>query len=119
MPPPTPNDTLKSVEVQPDRHVRFRIWAPSAMTIKLQAEGPEATPRATPDQAYKDMTGVPLAKGEQGIWEVTIGPIEPGIYRYNFVVDGVAATDPRNPLTSQSLTQPAAFTKWPARHSWR
>jgi enterochelin esterase family protein len=113
MPPPTPNDSLKSVEVQPDRHVRFRIWAPSATEIKLQAEGPEATPGATPDQVYKDMAGVPLVKKDQGIWEVTIGPIEPGIYRYNFVVDGVATTDPRNPLTSQSLTQSRSLYEVP------
>jgi enterochelin esterase family protein len=104
MPAPTPNDTLKSVEVQPDRHVRFRIWAPNASDVKLQAEGPESTPGITPEEAYKNMGGVPLVKREQGIWEVTIGPIEPGIYRYTFVVDGVSTTDPRNPLTSQSLT---------------
>ena len=53
MPPPTPNDTLKSVEVQPDRHVRFRIWAPSATTVKLQAEGPKATPGATRIRSIK------------------------------------------------------------------
>ncbi len=104
MPAPTPNDTLQSVEVQPDRHVRFRIWAPNATEVKLQAEGPEATPGISPAEAYKNMGGMPMTKGDQGIWEVIIGPIEPGIYRYNLVVDGVATTDPRNPLTSQSLT---------------
>lgn len=104
MPAPTPNDTLKSVEVQPDRHVRFRIWAPNASDVKLQAEGPESTPGITPEEAYKNIGGVPMVKGDQGIWEVTIGPIEPGIYRYTFVVNGVTTTDPRNPLTSQSLT---------------
>jgi enterochelin esterase family protein len=112
-PAPTPNDTLKSIEVQPDRHVRFRIWAPNATEVKLQAEGPEATPDITPAEAYKNMGGVPLAKGDQGIWEVTIGPIEPGIYRYNFVVDGVATTDPRNPLTSQSLTSSRSMYEVP------
>jgi enterochelin esterase-like enzyme len=105
MPPPTPNDTLKSVEVQADRHVRFRIWAPNATEVKLQAEGPEATPDITPAEAYKNMGGVPLVKGDQGIWETTIGPIAPGVYRYNFVVDGVNVTDPRNPLISESLNQ--------------
>jgi enterochelin esterase-like enzyme len=104
MPAPTPNDTLKSVEVQSDRHVRFRIWAPGATDVKLHAEGPEATPNITPEEAYKSNDGVPLVKGEQGIWEVEIGPIEPGIYRYTFNVDGVSTTDPRNPLTSESLT---------------
>ncbi len=105
MPPPTPNDTLKSVEVQPDRHVTFRIWAPMATAVKLQAEGPEATPDATPDVVMKDIGGVAMQRGEQGIWQVTIGPIAPGVYRYNFIVDGVSTTDPRNSLSSQSLTQ--------------
>ena len=113
MPAPTPNDTLKSIEVQPDRHVLFRIWAPQAADVKLQAEGPEATPNITPAEAYKNMGGVPLTKGEQGIWEVTIGPIEPGVYRYNFVIDGVATTDPRNPLTSQSLTHSRSLYEVP------
>jgi len=113
MPAPTPNDTLKSVEVQPDRHVRFRIWAPNASEVKLQAEGPEATPGITPEEAYKNMGGVPMVKGDQGIWEATIGPIEPGIYRYSFLVDGVSATDPRNPLTSQSLTQSRSMYEVP------
>ena len=90
MPAPTPNDTLKSVEVQPDRHVRFRVWAPNATEVKLHAEGPEATPGITPQEAYKNMGGVPLVKGEQGIWEVVIGPIEPGVFRYTFTVDGVS-----------------------------
>ncbi len=113
MPAPTPNDTLKSVEVQPDRHVRFRIWAPNATDVKLQAEGPEATPDITPQEAYKNMGGVPLVKGDQGIWEVVIGPIEPGIYRYTFKVDGVSTTDPRNPLTSQSLTHSSSLYEVP------
>jgi enterochelin esterase family protein len=113
MPAPTPNDTLKSVEVQADHHVRFRIWAPNANQVKIQAEGPESTPDATPEQVYGAMGGVPLVKGEQGIWEVAIGPIQPGIYRYNFIVDGVTTTDPRNPLVSQSLTSDKSIYEVP------
>ena len=113
MPAPTPNDTLKSVEVQPDRHVRFRIWAPNAADVKLQAEGPEATPNITPQEAYKNMGGVPLLKGDQGVWEAVIGPIEPGVYRYTFIVDGVSTTDPRNPVTSQSLTHSSSMYEVP------
>ncbi|HEY3706759.1 MAG TPA: alpha/beta hydrolase-fold protein [Terracidiphilus sp.] len=113
MPAPTPNDTLKSAEVQPDRRVRFRIWAPNAAEVKLHAEGPEATPDITPQEAYKNMAGVPLVKGDQGIWEVVIGPIEPGVYRYTFTVDGVSTTDPRNPLTSQSLTHASSMYEVP------
>lgn len=105
MPAVTPNDTLRSVEVQPDRHVRFRIWAPAATKVTLHAEGPEATPSWTPDDLAKSMGGVPMQKGDEGVWEATIGPIEPGAYRYSFDVDGVNTIDPRNPLTSETLRQ--------------
>jgi enterochelin esterase-like enzyme len=113
LPVPNPNDSLKSVEVQPDRHVRFRIWAPSASEVKLHAEGPEATPNITPEETSKYRDGVPMVKGEQGIWETAIGPIEPGVYRYTFTVDGVSTTDPRNPLTSQSLTHASSLYEVP------
>ena len=113
MPAPTPNDTLKSVEVMPDRHVRFRLWAPNATEVKLHAEGPEATPGITPQEANKYQGGVAMVKGDQGIWEAVIGPIEPGTYRYTFTVDGVSTTDPRNPLTSQSLTHSSSMYEVP------
>jgi enterochelin esterase family protein len=113
MPAPTPNDTLKPVEVEAGGRVRFRLWAPDAAHVKLQAEGPEATPGATPEDTYKNMGGVTMTKGEQGVWETTIGPIAAGVYRYNFVVDGVSVADPRNPLTSESLTQSRSLYEVP------
>ena len=113
IPAPAPNDTLKSVEVMPDRHVRFRLWAPNATEVKLHAEGPEATPGITPQEANKYQGGVAMVKGDQGIWEAVIGPIEPGTYRYTFTVDGVSTTDPRNPLTSQSLTHSSSMYEVP------
>ena len=102
-PAPTPNDTLQSVEVSAEGKVRFRIWAPNATDVKLQTEGPEATPGIKPDDLAK-FNDIPLVKGDQGIWETTIGPIMPGVYLYNFVVDGVKTPDPRNPISSQTLT---------------
>jgi len=105
MPPPTPNDTLVSPEVSADRHVTFRLYAPDATTVKVQSEGPEATPGATTKDVTAGYAGVPLTKGADGVWTAQIGPIQPGVYRYTFVVDGVSTTDPRNPDSSESLTQ--------------
>ena len=39
-----------------------------------------------------------LTKGENGVWEVTVGPVDPGTYRYNFNVDGVADDRPAQPV---------------------
>jgi enterochelin esterase family protein len=80
-----------SPEVSPDRRLTFRIYAPNADAIRLSAG---------------DIPGVgqntQLTKGESGVWEVTVGPVEAGAYRYNFNVDGVATIDPRNPGISES-----------------
>jgi len=37
-----------------------------------------------------------LKKGADGIWSITVGPLEPSMYHYNFVVDNVSAIDPKN-----------------------
>ncbi|HUO30609.1 MAG TPA: alpha/beta hydrolase-fold protein [Bryobacteraceae bacterium] len=38
------------------------------------------------------------------MWSATVGPVDPGAYRYTFLVDGVATMDPRNPAVSESNT---------------
>jgi enterochelin esterase family protein len=35
-----------------------------------------------------------LSKDEGGVWSVTLGPFEPNIYTYGFLIDGVRASDP-------------------------
>ena len=47
---------------------------------------------------------MPMTRGANGVWSVNFGPVEPGVYRYSFSVDGVQTTDPRNPEASESLT---------------
>ena len=102
-PQPTPNDTLRSPEVGSNGRVTFRLYAPDARQVKLQAEGPESTPGISPQEVMRGTTGLPMMRGEKGVWTVDFGPIQPGVYRYTFVVDGVQTTDPRNPVSSESL----------------
>ncbi len=82
---------VTSPEIQADRRVTFRILAPQAQAVRLAAG---------------DIPGVgnttQLTKGDNGVWEVTIGPLDPGAYRYNFNVDGVSTIDPRSPYISES-----------------
>jgi enterochelin esterase family protein len=80
-----------SPEVAGDCKVTFRILAPKAETVRLSAGDIPGTGQ-----------GAEMTKGTNGIWEVTLGPISPGAYRYNFNVDGVPVIDPRNPATSES-----------------
>jgi enterochelin esterase family protein len=74
----------------PDRHVVFRIFAPMAQVVRLTASDIPAIGQGA------------MIKGDNGVWEATIGPVDPGAYRYNFNVDRVSVIDPRNPLTSES-----------------
>jgi enterochelin esterase family protein len=80
-----------SPEVSADRHVTFRILAPKAEAVRLSA-----------GDIPGNGSGAALTKGTNGVWEVTLGPIDPGAYRYNFNVDGVTVIDPRSPATSES-----------------
>ena len=45
-----------------------------------------------------DIKPQPMKKDTAGIWEIRIGPTAPGIYSYQFAVDGVNVIDPSNPV---------------------
>ncbi len=80
-----------SPEVHPDRSVTLRLNAPRATEVILNGN------------ITVDKPQVPMTKDDKGIWSVTVGPLEPDVYEYNFVVDGVTTTD-----TVNRYTRPAA-----------
>jgi enterochelin esterase family protein len=71
-----------SPEVGADRTVTLRYLAPNATQVTANGE--------------LDGKPHPMTKGADGVWSVTIGPLDPDIYTYAFTVDGVVALDPRN-----------------------
>ena len=73
----------RSPEVAPDRTVTFRLAAPGAREVTVSGEFMKGSK--------------PLVKDADGVWSVTIGPIEPEIYYYNLTIDGVKTIDPGNP----------------------
>ena len=84
---------LMSPEVSADRQVTFRISAPNAQSVRISGgDIPNINTRGT------------MTKGANGVWEVTVGPLDAGAYRYNFNVDGVTVVDPRNGAVSESLS---------------
>ncbi len=82
-----------SPEVAADRKVTFRILAPKAQEVRLGG-----------GDIPGNGQGAEMKKDPNGVWEVTLGPIGPGAYRYNFNVDGVSVIDPRSPSISESNT---------------
>jgi enterochelin esterase family protein len=93
---------ITSPEIAADRRVTFRLRAPDAKAVRVSGDfGNDAEMR----------------KSDDGIWSVTIGPLDPEVYVYYFTVDGVRLTDPSNPqlkigyvttTTTSLLTVPAA-----------
>jgi enterochelin esterase-like enzyme len=79
---------LSSPILHPDRTVTFRVKAPLASEVLVSLEGAERQP---------------LTKGEDGIWSLTTQPLEPDMYGYSFLVDGVSMTDPGNPVSKPNL----------------
>jgi enterochelin esterase-like enzyme len=84
-----------SPEILTDRRITFRILAPKAETVRLMAG--DIPGSVNPGGAGRD-----LKKGDEGVWEITLGPVDPGAYRYYFNVDGVNVVDPRSPAISES-----------------
>src|SRR5579862_2178575 len=80
---------IVSPQVQPDGHVTFRFHSPNAAKVELEVEG------------QRDHT--PMQKDDQGVWSVTIGPLQPDFYGYAFVQDGVGLVDPSNSLIKPNL----------------
>jgi enterochelin esterase family protein len=39
-----------------------------------------------------------MTKGDDGQWSITTGPLNPAVYNYTFVVDGVRNIDPSSPM---------------------
>jgi enterochelin esterase-like enzyme len=80
----------RSPEVGPDRRVTFRLLAPKASEVTLTGEFMEGNKS--------------LQKDDKGVWSVTLGPLEPEIYNYNFTIDGVRTIDPNNPNVKTGST---------------
>lgn len=73
---------ISSPDVQADNSIIFRYFSRNAKEVKLSGE------------FLKEP--ISLTKDTSGIWSVTVPPITPDIYPYNFTVDGVGVADPNN-----------------------
>ena len=78
-------DALVSPEVHPDHRVTFRVRAPKASEVSLFGDW------------MMPGTNQVMTRDEQGVWSVTIGPLEAGLAIYTFTVDGVTTPDPVSP----------------------
>lgn len=91
---------IAGVGVRPDRTILFRIAAPKATEVSLVFSEGDPKPR-------------PMTKDASGVWSLTLGPVEPEIYRYWFEVDGVKTIDISNRDVKVSSVVEASLVEVP------
>ena len=83
-----------------DGQVTFNLVAPNATQVLLSS------------QFLKEP--VPMVKGRDGLWTLTVKPENRDIYPYNFIVDGVSIQDPLNKDLFPNETFKASLVEIPA-----
>jgi enterochelin esterase-like enzyme len=76
------SQSIISPEMTSKNRVTFRLFAPAAKQVGLNAQFAQGIQ--------------PMTKDSKGIWHITLGPVKPDIYEYNFLVDGLQIVDPSN-----------------------
>jgi enterochelin esterase-like enzyme len=79
---PQGGPVVNSPLVRPDNTVVFSFLSRTAKEVKLSTQ--------------IEKSPVVMTKDSLGVWTVTVGPVKPDIYPYNFIVDGTSVADPRN-----------------------
>ncbi|RDB05801.1 esterase [Runella aurantiaca] len=88
---PTPNDTLKSMQIVAGGKVKFSIYAPKASEVTVMGD---YAPQFGADKLTKDAVGV---------WTFTTDyVVKPNVYTYDFMVDGLKVFDPKNAQYKES-----------------
>ena len=85
-----------SPEINGDNSVTFRLHAENAQSVAVSGSWMEF------GQNLK------MKKGDDGVWSATTKALEPSMYHYNFILDGVSIIDPRNPKALRDGTRYAS-----------
>jgi enterochelin esterase-like enzyme len=93
---------IVSPDILADGRVTFRLNAPKADEVMLTGEFLDGSRK--------------FSKGADGVWSVTVGPIAPEVYHYNFTIDGVRTIDPSNPQLKTGSTASTITSVLEVRH---
>jgi len=73
--------TVESPDVSADKRATFRLRAPNATNVVVRGIMREP---------------LPMLKDSEGLWTATAEALQPDLYAYSFVVDGLSMVDPSN-----------------------
>jgi enterochelin esterase-like enzyme len=89
---------IVSPEVSSDHRITVRLRSPNAKEVFLSVAGAKR---------------IPMQKDDEGVWTATTDPLEPQMYEYSFIADGVSLMDPNNPLIAPNLLNPSSMVDVP------
>ena len=75
-------NVVKSPEINADNSVTFRLHAPKAIAVQLTGDCVDGV--------------VSMKEDSLGVWSYTTGKLEPELYSYSFIVNGMRMLDPSN-----------------------
>ncbi len=81
-----------SPEIADNNKVTFNVYSPEANSVAVNG-------------SWDTQKDIQLKKNSEGVWSVTIGPLESIMYHYNFIIDGIRAIDPANPKVTRDGTK--------------
>ena len=88
---------LVSPVVHEDRSITFNLKSENAKKVEIDGDLRFGRERVGP---HKPVPPAPMTKTPNNIWTYTQEPVQPGIYRYCFLIDGIKTLDPLNPRRS-------------------
>ena len=100
---------IVSPEIREDNSVIFRLRAPEVDSVKITGD---FLPTVKIQTAYgpMDIPGkADLIKDENGIWSFETNSLNPELYSYTFIVDGVTTADPSNPFLNRDVASISNF----------
>lgn len=90
-------DQIKSPEINPDKSVTFRLFAPNAKQVQVTGDFLPNQTIEIPDRGMVQIPGAAeMNLDENGLWSFTTTPLNSELYMYSFIVDGLRMMDPSN-----------------------
>ena len=84
---------IVSPDIAEDNSVTFSIYAPDANTVFLNG-------------SWMDVgENKELIKDDRGVWSVSVDSLEPSMYNYNLILDGLSILDPANPISLRDVNR--------------
>lgn len=83
-------------EIHDNNIVAFRLKAPKAVKVQITGDFLPTQKITTPMGEFDGPGFADLKEGKDGVWEFTTSaPLQPELYCYSFMVDGLRLMDPR------------------------